>query len=205
VTFVLMASDPAAAQSSSLAGIYDGHQMEMGAGLELKPDGHFKYGLSYGALDEEAAGTWTVSGDRVLLTSAPVNAPRFVMVSRGRGPDGVLQVTLDVPQGISRQYFDALITDASGQTQRKQLTDDGLALPFARTNAPTSLRLIFPVFQVAGEVVPLDPASGYALRFRFEPNDIGKVGFRAEPLQIVNGELLLNRHGRTIRFKRTRQ
>lgn len=201
----LSGPDPAQAQSRSLAGTYDGGQMEMATGLELKPDGHFNYVLSYGALDEEATGTWTVSGDRVLLTSNPVNPPRLAMISRGRGPDGVLQVSLDVPRGVSRQLFDALITDASGQIQKKQLTDDGLSVPFTRASAPTSIRLIFPVFSVAGEPVPLDPASGYVLHFRFEPNDLGKVGFRAEPLQIVNGDLVLNRHGRTIRFRRTRQ
>src|SRR5436305_15144999 len=97
------------AQRSSLVGTYDGHQMEMAAGLELKADGRFRYGLSYGALDEEAAGKWTMSGDRVLLTSDPIVAPRFVLVSHGRGVGGMLQVSLDVPKGLSRQYFDAVI------------------------------------------------------------------------------------------------
>ena len=36
---------PARAQSGSLAGVYDGGQMEMAAGLELKPDGSFNYAL----------------------------------------------------------------------------------------------------------------------------------------------------------------
>jgi hypothetical protein len=31
------------------------------------------------------------------------------------------------------------------------------------------------------------------------------VDFQATPLTIVNGDLLLDRHGRTIKFKRTRQ
>ncbi len=69
-------SGPAAAQSGSLAGVYDGGQMEIAAALELKPDGRFNYALSYGALDEGAAGRWTASGDRVLLSSNPVVAPR---------------------------------------------------------------------------------------------------------------------------------
>src|SRR5262249_16713233 len=98
---LLLASSPlvagqGTAQPASLAGLYDGRQMEMAAGLELKPDGRFNYALSYGALDEQAAGKWTVSGDRVLLTSNPVHAPRFVLVSRGGGADGSLRVELDV-------------------------------------------------------------------------------------------------------------
>jgi hypothetical protein len=198
-------SGPATAQSGSLAGIYDGGQMEIAAGLELRPDGRFNYALSYGALDEQATGRWTVSGDRVVLTSNPVVAPRLFLLSRGRGPEGILQVSLDVPKGVSRQYFDAMITDGNGQTQKVQLSEEGLSLPFGRAVPPTAVRLVLQIFRVASEPVRLDPSSGYAVQFRFEPNDIGKVDFRAEPLRMVNGELVLDRHGRTLRFRRTRQ
>ena len=61
------------------------------------------------------------------------------------------------------------------------------------------------IFRVTSEPVELDPSSGYVVRFRFERNDIGKVDFRAESLRIINGDLLLDRHGRTLRFRRTRQ
>jgi hypothetical protein len=198
-------SGPATAQAGSLAGVYDGGQMEIAAALELKPDGRFNYGLSYGALDEQAAGRWTVNGDRVLLSSNPVVAPRLFLVSRGRGPEGMLQLNLDVPRGVSRQYFDAMITRGNGQTEKVQLSEEGLSLPFARTDPPSEVRLVLQIFRVASEPVKLDPSSGYAVQFRFEPNDIGKIDFRAEALRIVNGDLVLDRHGRTLRFRRTRQ
>jgi hypothetical protein len=195
----------AMAQSTSLVGTYDGRQMEMAAGLELQADGRFRYALAYGALDEEAAGKWTLRGDRVLLTSDPVTAPRFALVSQARGAPGVLRVDLDLPKGLSRQYFDALITKANGQAERKQLAEDGLSLPFAAAEAPTTIRLSLQMFGVASAPVRLDANSGYSVRFRFEPNDIGKVSFEATPLRVVNGELLLDRHGRTIRFRRAGQ
>jgi hypothetical protein len=195
---------PAAAQSTSLVGTYDGGEMEIAAGLELRADGRFRYALSYGALDEEAAGTWTVSGSQVLLTSNRVAAPRFVLVSRSRSGDGVLQIGLDVPKGLSPQYFDAVITSTNGQTERQQLSDDGLSWRFTSASVPTSIRMLFSVFNVISEPIQVDPSSGYSLRFRFEPNDLGKVAFQATPLKIVNAELLLDRHGRTIRFKRSR-
>ncbi len=190
---------------ASLAGTYDGNQMEMAVGLELTADGRFRYALAYGALDEQAAGRWTTRGNQVLLTSDPVTPPRFVLVSQGRGADGVLQVQLDVPRGASRQYFNALITKANGQTERRQFAEDGLLLPFAREDAPIGLRLMLQMFDIMSQQVPLDPGTGYSLRFRFEPNDIGKVAFQATPLAIVNGDLVFDRHGRTIRFKRTNQ
>jgi hypothetical protein len=41
-----------------LVGKYNGGQMELAAELDLTADGHFQYGLAYGALDEEAQGRW---------------------------------------------------------------------------------------------------------------------------------------------------
>jgi hypothetical protein len=191
--------------SPSLVGTYDGGQMEMAVALELLADGRFRYALAYGALDEQAAGKWSLRGDQVLLTSDPVRAPRFVLVSQGKGAPGLLRVDLDVPKGVSRQYFDALITKVNGQTERKQLAEDGLSSPFAAAEAPTAIRLLLPMFEVASGPVRLDANSGYSIRFRFEPNDIGKVAFQATPLKLVNGALLFDRHGRTIRFRRTGQ
>jgi hypothetical protein len=164
----------APASRQSLVGTYDGHQMEIAAGLELKADGRFRYGLSYGALDEETAGKWTMGGDRVLLTSDPVTAPRFVLVSHGKGVDGVLQLSLDVPKGLSRQYFDAVIAKRNGETQRQQLGEDGLSLPFTSDNVPTSVRMLVLVFSVIGEPLKLDPSSGYSVRIRFLARSISK-------------------------------
>src|SRR4051794_17854389 len=153
----LIIARPANTQPASLVGTYDGGQMEMAAGLELRADGRFNYALSYGALDEEAAGRWTLSGDRGLLTSDPVFAPRFVLVSRGRGVNGMLQVDLEVPNRLSRQYFNAVITRANGQAQRVQLSESGLSLPFTGDNAPVGVQMLFPVFNIAGEPLRLDP------------------------------------------------
>jgi hypothetical protein len=190
--------------SRTLVGTYDGDQMEIAAGLELKGDHHFRYALSYGALDEEAAGTWTVHGDQLLLTSAPVVPPCFVLVSQSEGTDAKLQINLDVPSGMSQQYFDALITNTNGATERKQLGEAGLVSEFPTTSKPANIRLLLSIFDVVSEPVKLDSKSGYSLRFRFEPHDLGKVAFQATPLKIVGGELLLDRHGRTIRFKHSR-
>ena len=155
-------SGPAAAQSGSFAGVYDGGQMEIAAALELKPDGRFNYALSYGALDEEAAGRWTASGDRVLLSSNPVVAPRLFLVSRARGPEGMLQLSLDVPKGVSRQYFDAMVTRGNGRTQKVQLSEEGLSLPFGRADPPTAVRLALQIFRVASE--PVGTRSEFRLR-----------------------------------------
>jgi hypothetical protein len=66
---MLSASTASAADlhPGALAGVYDGGQIEIAAQLELAKDGRFRYALSYGALDEAAAGSWSASGEMVTL------------------------------------------------------------------------------------------------------------------------------------------
>ena len=194
-----VASDP---HPAALVGVYDGHQMEMAAGLELGRDGRFRYGLAYGALDEEAAGTWVAEQDHVLLSSDPVTPPRFVLAGQKQAEAGTLHITLDLPQGLSPQYFDVVVESAHGRLNGAQLTDEGATLSFEASDPPVRVRLLLPVFALRGDFVPIDPAKGYWLAFRFEPNDLGKVDFRATPLRIDHGDLLLVRHDREIRFRR---
>jgi len=195
---------PAPIKASSLVGEYDGQQMEIAAGLELTANGRFRYALSYGGLDEEAAGKWTLSGDRVLLVSDPVDPPRFVLLSQSKGAEGVLRLSLDVPDGMSRQYFNAIILTAKGETENEQFAEDGLTWPFAPDDPPTSVRIVLPIYEIAGEPLKLDAEVGYSANFRFEPHDLGKVDFQNAPLKIENGELVLERYGRTIRFRRVK-
>jgi hypothetical protein len=196
------AQDRAAQDRKGLVGVYDGHQTEMGAQLSLTADGRFEYGLVYGALDEAGQGRWVVKDGRVLLTSDPVTPPRFVFTGQKPAPAGAVRLSLEAPKGISLQYFDAVFTSARGATKGGQLTEDGLSLPLDAADPPVSVRLFLPMFELAGEVVPIDPAKGYGLSFRFEPNDIGKADFRETALTIDKGDLVFDRFGRTIRFRK---
>jgi hypothetical protein len=57
---------------AGFAGLYEINQMEMAGGLELQPDGRFRYGFDYGAVSEVSEGKWTVEGGTVLLTTDPM-------------------------------------------------------------------------------------------------------------------------------------
>jgi hypothetical protein len=187
---------------SGLAGTYDGHQMEMAVGLELRADGRFDYGLSYGALDESASGTWSVDGDSVLLTSDPVTPPRFVFLDQRPASDGKTHVVFDLPNGWTRQYFDAEMGLADGRFVGGQLSDDSDAISLAPGDRPVSLRLALGVYELRSDAFRLDGAAASTIRVRFEPNDLGKVAFAKTPLRIDKGNLLLDRYGRSIVFQR---
>ena len=72
----------AAAQPQPLAGFYRSNQMEIGAALQLDPDGHFQYQLDYGAVSESAEGSWSSDGKAVYLTAKTMTGaykvPNFV-------------------------------------------------------------------------------------------------------------------------------
>jgi len=195
---------PASAQTPvSLAGTYDGGQMEMAAMLQLSRDGRFAYGLVYGTLDEAGQGNWSLKDGTVLLTSDPVTPPRFIPGGQKAGSPRTLDIALEVPKGMSPQYFEAVVTLAGGGPQGGQFDGDGhLSLPVDPADPPVSVRILLPMFEIAGEVVKIDPARGYSFSFGFEPNDLGKADFRGTALTIDKGDLLLDRFGRTIRFRK---
>ena len=201
---LLLALAAAAAHPASLVGSYEGNQMEMAVGLELTADGRFRYGLSYGALDEEAAGTWAAEGDHVVLTSDPVTPPRITLVEQKPAAPGQLSVDLDAPQGVTHQLFQAVVKTASGDVDGDQLRDDGpLTMAADPKDPPVAIQLVLPMYELAGPAILVNAAKGYALRFHFEPNDIGKADLHATRLTIDKGDLLLDRHGRSIRFQRS--
>jgi hypothetical protein len=67
---------------------------------------------------------------------------------------------------------------------------------------PRKVRVSLPIFDVVGEEATLGRSKGHRLSFAFEPNELGKVAFDATPLQVSDGELLLTRHDRLLRFRK---
>jgi hypothetical protein len=204
-TLAMAIAVPASAQDrAALVGVYDGHQTEMGAQLSLSADGRFEYGLVYGALDEAGQGNWVVKDGRVLLTSDPVTPPRFVFTGQKPTPDETLRLSLETPKGMSAQYFNVVLISAAGAVTYHQLNEDGLSLPLDSTDLPVVAQLLLPIFERASGPVKIDPAKGYWLSFRFEPNDIGKADFRETALTIDKGDLVLERFDRSIRFRKVK-
>jgi hypothetical protein len=193
---------PPSPADECLAGDYDGHAMEMAGGLHLEAGGRFRYGLSYGAVDEEAEGRWERDASSVYLTSDPITPPRFALVSESAAPAGEFQVALDVPRGISRQYFNVMLTLADGRTIARQMSEDGLVLPLEAGEKVASIRVLLPVFDLESERFPLAAGTASEVHIRFEPHDLGKVAFARQPLAIEGSVLVLQRYDRKIPFSR---
>jgi hypothetical protein len=202
-----LSADPAPAAAlapaaASLAGHYDGGQTEIAAMLDLGADGRFHYALAYGALDEEARGTWSADGSEVLLTSDPVVQPRFVAIETHPLKTARLRVTLDVPDGFDRQYFDVLVRLSNGQTIERQLTSEGLDAALGPGEQAAMIAMVLPVYELVGETIKAPEGRGVEAHVRFEANDLGKVAFSRTPLTVTPDGLTLTRHGRDLVFRR---
>lgn len=190
------------AAAAPRAGLYEAHQMEMAAALELKPDGHFRYGLTYGALDETAEGGWREADGRILLTTAPaVVPPRFALVSDTPSVDGAIYAALDKPDALGDFTLTLAAVDAADGKVRYVEADETGRVPIEPGREISAIVPDLPVYQIPFSPYKLTPG-GHRLVFRFDANDLGKADFKAEALTIDGDALVLKRFDRTIRFER---
>lgn len=194
-----------AAAPASIAGLYQAHQMEVGAALELTKDGHFRYQLNYGAVSEDASGTWTFDGKTVRLTSNPMpKPPSFELVRDDPAPKGELVMTLE-PPGFGEEGYrlDAIAVDSdSGEKGLVSADEQGKVDPGPHRLA--SVDPLVPVYGNIGGHFPLSQDRGHHLVFRFHPNDIGHAAFEGEPLRLTPTGLVFTRYDAEIRFVRVR-
>ena len=188
---LLLAGPLLAAAPANLAGVYALTGMrEAAGGLELTTDGRFRYGLSYGALDEQAEGKWRQQGNRILLTTDPSpRPPEWTLVSSEKGDPALFQLILENPSGqpIPNIGVEARLKDGSIEESRTR--SDWLEAPLDATHIPIAVRFHIPVFDVSSPEFPIDLAKGHRLRFRLDPKDLGTRDFRDWPLEI-RGDLL---------------
>lgn len=189
--------------TAAFVGDYAVRHMEMGGGIALRRDGSFRYELSYGALDEEAEGRWTCDKTTVFLTSNPVHPPRFAMLAADKAAKGELRIELDVPQGMSRQYFSVLIRKADGSTERREFGEDGIVVAYATQARPLAIVPLLPVYDLAGDAIMLPDGDGLRVRLQFLPNDLGQVAFSRTALQQEGRGLSLQRFGAAILLERS--
>ena len=190
-----------AAPARCLAGQYRGDQTELVAELILASDGRFRYGLSYGALDERAQGRWESDGIQVFLDSDPVTPPSFTLLDQSPAGENEFRLKLDLPDGISPQYFNALAVLSDGSTVGSPLGYQTWVVPLQPGQSVVSVKFQLSVIDIESERFTLAAGRASEARFSFAPNDLGQVAFAHQPLAIDGRELLLGRHDRDLRFR----
>lgn len=198
-----------AAAAPALAGVEGVYRLEgvreAASGLELAADGRFRYGLSYGALDEAGEGRWVREGNRILLTTEPAwTPPAFEPVSAARSAEFPLRVQVTGPDGSRMSWpVDVLLTDADG-TETEGYTQPYGYIPDLPEGARiTAVRLGLAVFGFVSDPFPVDLARANDLTFRLVPNSLGQPPFRDQPLDIEGDDLVMPRGDARLTYRKT--
>lgn len=198
-------ANPLPPHPADLAGTYVTSQMEMAGALELGADGRFRYQLEYGAVSETAEGDWRIDGQAVELTSNPMpTPPDFALVRDESAPSGELYVRLE-NGGFSWSPLEILVSfEGESRPVLLQAEADG-SVALSPGKRATSVRMMLPVYAVAGTPVELSADNGHRLLFRLQPNDLGKALFRREPLIIDGSSIIMTRYDTHVVFRRAGQ
>ena len=190
---------PSAPSNTAAAGTYRmrGPPDEVG-GLELSPDGHFRFGYAGGAVDLHAEGRWTSDGQSVVLNTEPRPTPASFTpgpVTRGDG----LTILVNGPNGRGLALIDVRVGLADGRVIEGYTQDYGWRPEVdPRAGAPRWVELRFDMYEVPPQRFPLDASRGNVFAFTFVPNDLGTMDFRDQVLLVEpEGLVMVRGQGRT--------
>ena len=177
---------------------------EVGSELRLHPDGRFEYFLAYGAYDEQATGTWSVQGGRVLLNTAGTSAPpRFSLKQSASKPENPLTILVQDTNGRGLPAVDVFIDYGDGNPETGYTQEYGWQARRQR-GRPRAIGLGVRMYNLEPQWFQVAGRSDNYYVFEFSPGDLGRAQFRNLPLTPDNGDLLMEREGRKLRYVKGR-
>ncbi len=170
------------AAAPDYVGRYNGNSFETAMGMIIRDDGTFAWGVSVGALDMRAAGTWQQDGAFITLTSDPVPvAPEFGWSGYETVPDGPLVKVVWAATDEPFQYGSVKLTCRDGAEFYDQIYAEGWSPPEGECDEPVSLQLTQSTYNVTSETYDIaetfNPGEGGTVRFEFRRNDMGVADF----------------------------
>ena len=183
-----------------LTGVQDAASM-----LEITADGRWRYGLSYGALDEEGDGRWRRDGGRLLLDTDPRPVPPAFTQHAVRWLDQPeMRVLVVGPGGRGIAGIDIVVRFDRGDPVAGYTQQDGWSMALPPDRRPVAVVLSLDMFGVAGSKFAVDAARGNDLEFLFTPNDLGRPDFRDLPVEVEGDALVMLRDGARLRYVRVK-
>ena len=184
-------------------GKYTHSEPEMVAGLWLRADGTFRYGLTVGSLDETAVGRWTTTGNRVHL----FNEPRPIPPTITAGPATLLRgapitVSLRTAAGKPVQGVDLSIEFDTGQPVDSYTTGDGTVVAAGDKRQPRFITFAWPSYGLRPVRFAVDGNKANSLSFVFNPNDFGVVDLTGLVVETDKDGISLHRDGGIMHFNK---
>jgi len=172
------------------------------SGLDIRADGHFRYFLSEGAVDETAEGRWTCGGGTLRLTTEPEPKPAEFRLDRvSDDEEASFSLIVTWPDGRGVPAVDFRIAFASGEPVIGYTQEDGWSRDFG-TRVPTTVQFAEPFYGTTSPVFPVPARRGIKLHVVLVPNDMGTAAFRETPATMVDDRLVLHWRGRAIPYVR---
>jgi hypothetical protein len=172
------------------------------SGLEIREDGHFRYFLSVGAVDEEAEGVWTCDKGTLRLTTQPAPKPAAFRLDKVTdGEDAPFALVVTWPNGQGVPAVDFRIDFSSGEPVTGYTQQDGWDRDLG-DRWPTAVQFAEPFYGTVSEPLPIPQRRGIRLHVVLEPNDMGKAAFRDTPVTQEDGKLMLHWRGGKLPYAR---
>ena len=190
-----------AAVESGRVGRYSASEREMAAGIWLKADGTFEYGLTVGSLDESAKGRWTANGRRIRLMNQPRPVSPVIAAGPGRrDPDTLLSLHVLTPNGSGVPGVDLVVGFDGGATLEGYTQASGWKLPADEKRVPRWVQFSMSSYGLSSPRFKVDTAAANGLTFVLTPNDIGQVDFTDLVVEADQDQLVIHRAGGEMRF-----
>lgn len=177
---------------------------EAAGGIELTSDGRFKYGFTYGALDEYGEGKWRQDSGRLLLsTDPPYVDPEFVPASASKTDEVPFRVLVNGPDGNPMSWpVDTLLEFADGTVVEGYTQRYGYIVELDAARPPVSLRLGLRMFGLISPPFKLDVARANDLVFTLQPHSLGQPRFIEQPVEVEGDRLVVDYNGMRLTFER---
>ena len=191
----------ASAVGTGKVGKYTHSAQELVAGLWLRADGTFRYGLTVGSLDETAAGRWTATGNQILLTNEP--RPMAPTITAGPGnltPGTPLTLQLRTSAGKAVQGVGFTVEFDTGAPLESYMQSASWSLPDSEQRQPRAVTFAWPSYGLRPMRFAMNPKTANNLTFVFNPNDFGVVDLTGLRVDAGKDSLTLHRDGTTMRF-----
>ena len=181
---------------SPFVGRYDGSEMEMAMGMEIRADGTFGWGLTVGGLDMRASGRWSEDNGTITFVSDPKPVPpRFTGPDVEQAEAAPLVRVVWSTTGEPFDYASIKAVCANGYIATGQVMSEGWNPP-EECDRVTSVQLREEIYEVIGaeHAVSDDFAERerQTLVFQFERNDLGVADFEGISGRLENGMLKLS-------------
>lgn len=155
--------------------------------LELRPDGHFRFMLTAGALDAHAEGRWTSDGRTVILNTDPrPRDPEIAAEPPTRSEEAPWVILVKGPNGRGIAGIDLRIGLAGGAVIESYTQEYGWQHTTDQPDGtPVWVEISLAMYNIPPHRFPLDAAQGNQFNFTLTPNDLGTTDFRDQALAIT--------------------